>query len=154
MHQLGPPGFVSHARSLASAVQAGFIYRSDAIAELCDEYGITGTEAEDVLDRMSQEDREIQEQEEWDVANNISDHKEIGAEKFQVHHFKGVPGYHNHLGEWISNREFEEWWSVSLPHQCEDWDILYCSDHAEAVRKLQLFITDANKALEQLQLMR
>ena len=49
----------------------------------------------------------------------------------------------------------EDHWSVSLPHQCDSWDIVgegYCDGlpHAEAVAELERFISEARAALEAL----
>lgn len=48
-------------------------------------------------------------------------------------------------------------WSVSLPHQCERWDITGDEDlwyesvpHAEAVKRLEAFIDEARLALHAL----
>lgn len=139
---------------LAKLVAQGRIHRSDAVAELSSEWAMTGTAAEDVLDRMTDRNAELTEQQEWDIANNILDTEEIGAEKFHIQHFKGLRGWRDHTGLWHqTDDEVHEYWSVSLPHQCDDWEIVDCSDHADAVRKLQLFITDAQKALEKLRSM-
>lgn len=49
----------------------------------------------------------------------------------------------------------EPLWSVSLPHQCDEWDIAagpngMCIPHAEAVARLEQFIKEAQEALDKL----
>ena len=96
----------------------------------------------------------------WDPQDNIDETKTIGDNKFTVHHFKGLPGFWAtggpDAGKFVHYRnECTEYWSVSLPHQCDEWDIdADASDYADSVAALEKFIAEAQQALEALRGMR
>lgn len=46
------------------------------------------------------------------------------------------------------------YWSVELPHQCDSWEIVSACDPAVAEATLEVFISEANSALDQLRDMR
>lgn len=41
-------------------------------------------------------------------------------------------------------------WNISLPHQCEEWEIVEGLPHVEAVAELERFIAEAHAALKAL----
>jgi len=96
----------------------------------------------------------------WDPQDNVEDNRVIGSSEFQVHHFKGVPGGWaiggEDAGKFITYRpETTEYWSVSLPHQCDEWEITDCADdYAAVVAGLEKFIAEAQQALAALREMR
>ena len=51
-------------------------------------------------------------------------------------------------------REYTEYWTVSLPHQCDEWEIVPYDFHGPAVAALEKFIAEAQQALEALRGMR
>ncbi len=56
---------------------------------------------------------------------------------------------------WAARDERPDYWTISLPHQCGDWNITgeYEDDPNKdvAVYKLRLFIAEANEALAHLE---
>lgn len=83
--------------------------------------------------------------EEWDVADNVDQNVTIGTNKFGVSHFKGC---RQHWG--CGQAQYEEYWDVYLPHQCEEFDIVSSASHEAAVRQMETFIAEAQLALEAL----
>jgi len=95
----------------------------------------------------------------WDPQDNIAETKTIGDSEFTVHHFKGTPGFWAtggpDAGKFIHyGSEYTEYWTVSLPHQCDEWEIVPYDFHAPAVAALEKFIAEAQQALEALRGMR
>lgn len=65
----------------------------------------------------------------------------------------GVPGRF----EFTITREpayGQTYWSVELPHQCNEWEIVSASDPAVVEATLEVFISEASSALDQLRDMR
>lgn len=42
------------------------------------------------------------------------------------------------------------YWTVDLPHQCDEWEVASSTDPAEAVAEMEQFVSDAQAALEEL----
>ena len=87
----------------------------------------------------------------WSPENNIDEGATVGSHEFAVNHRKGIYGY------WGTHPErhfvrmgqpgVHESWSVSLPHQCEEWEIGYAATRDEVAKQLEQFIADAQEAL-------
>lgn len=44
-------------------------------------------------------------------------------------------------------------WDVSLPHQCDEWQIVWAADPQEAVDEMERFVSQAQDALARLRSM-
>jgi len=89
----------------------------------------------------------------WNPKDNIDRELTVPGEfGFKVRHFKGIPGTWSKLdGQFKQGAPFQEWWSVTLPHQCDEWDISdHESPHDRAVRVLEQFIGEAQETLTKL----
>ncbi len=85
--------------------------------------------------------------EEWDVVDNVSQSITVGGEyRFEIVHFKGCPDYGRER-----KGSYTEYWEVSTPSDYDCFDVASSrTSHEDAVRQMEMFIADANLALEAL----